>query len=124
MEKSFDETMNKAIQKAIADKVNLFMNERGEMNGEKMQLIGNVLHEKTEHFNLIYFECRYPSSFMKVYYQLVYSTLFIDLHYRNTNVIDLESKGYSLNDLKARFKNYLQFTLKHANDELVNIETV
>ena len=78
---------------------------------------GNILHECKNELNYVYFESinnefgQWP---MKRYYQIVFSFLFFEEHYYNSNVIDAES-GYTLEIVQSNFRGYLTHLLNRVN---------
>jgi hypothetical protein len=81
-------------------------------------LIGDVQAECGKHFTYLYFEA-VASDYvrgLKRYFMVVMDEHLWDIHYENSNVIDID-KGYSNAMVKACFKNHVNnLSKKLAND--------
>lgn len=79
-------------------------------HSETNELLGNVQHLQSENgkYNFFYFECTNTDivNTMKRYYMVVTGTYGIEKYYEDSNVIDID-RGYTIDDVKHRFKNYI-----------------
>ena len=66
------------------------------------------LQSENGKYNFFYFECTNPdiSNIMKRYFMVVTGTYGIEKYYEDSNVIDID-RGYTIDDVKHRFKNYI-----------------
>lgn len=70
--------------------------------------LSNIHHVRCDDINYFYFECGFNgmTTGMKRYHLGAYSFLFFYLYYYDSNVIDA-NKSYTLDQVKERFKNYI-----------------
>ena len=70
----------------------------------------------------IYFTAKSPASqWGKRFYQVVMGFGCIEEYYFNSNITDV-SHNYPLDDLKVRFRNYLNMLLKDSEEELTEAD--
>lgn len=74
---------------------------------------GSVVSESTDDHQFLYFRSTRPGATKGLarYHQLIYSSMFFQLCFEDSNVIDGD-KDYSIDDLKHKFKNWLKWNLE------------
>jgi len=102
------------LEKAFIRKCTELM--KGASHDKEYEFISDIHHVMVDEINYFYFESGFEgmTKGMKRYHLGAYSFIFLDLFYYDSNVID-SAHSYTLDEVKERFKNYINSLAKIVN---------